>query len=334
MYRLITNREVNANGFGDDFSELTFWQGNTNDSKQLAEFSVWQKSDEASFRQALVQVADTFPDPLHTPSEDQKHVNMFVHGFDNTWAQAVGRYATIADNLFSGSQSLGECILFSWPSKGNVAGYFPDRSEARRAAEDLANVLSSLYDWMLMKQAQAAADPNQACKATTSVIAHSMGNYVVQNAMNVAWTRKNRPLLMSLISQLVMVAADVDNDIFGSGELVEQGEGEGVANLTYRATALYTGRDSVLGMSAGLKHFGKRRLGRSGLDRTTPLPDNVWDIDCSALISPSTNGMEAHGAYFQEPKCYALMRDILRGIDRTVLNSSRLIPAGLPKQQS
>jgi esterase/lipase superfamily enzyme len=260
---------------------------------------VWQKFDQASFRQALVQVADTFPDPLNTPSEDQKHVNMFVHGFDNTWTQAVGRYATIVDNLFSGSQSLGECILFSWPSKGNVAGYYPDRSEARQAAEDLADVLSSLYDWMLLKQAQAAADPKQACRATTSVIAHRMGNYVVQNAMNVAWTRKNRPLLTSLISQFVMVAADVDNDIFRSGEMVEQGEGEGVANLTYRATALYTGRESVLGMSAGLKHFGKRRLGRSGLDRTIPLPDNVWDIDCSALISPSSNGIEVHGAYFQ-----------------------------------
>ena len=65
-----------------------------------------------------------------------------------------------------------------------------------------------------MKQIQAANDPANACKAKTSVIAHSMGNYVVENAMNVAWTRKNRPLLMSLISQFVMVAADVDNDIF------------------------------------------------------------------------------------------------------------------------
>jgi esterase/lipase superfamily enzyme len=185
-----------------------------------------------------------------------------------------------------------------------------------------------------MKQTQAADDPQQACKAKTSVIAHSMGNYVVQNAMNVAWTRKNRPLLMSLINQFLMVAADVDNDIFHSGEAIQQGDGEGIANLTYRVTALYTGRDSVLGMSAGLKHFGKRRLGRTGLDRTVPVPDNVWDIDCSALISSKTSGIEVHGAYFQEPSCYALMRELLRGTDRTVLNASSLIPSALPKQQS
>jgi esterase/lipase superfamily enzyme len=186
---------------------------------------------------------------------------------------------------------------------------------------------------MAMKQTQAVADPTQACKAKTSVIAHSMGNYVVENAMNYAWTRKNRPLLMGLINQLVMVAADVDNDLFRSGESVTHGDGEGIANLSYRVTALYTGRDSVLGMSAGLKHFGKRRLGRSGLDRTYPIPDNVWDIDCSALIPQTMNGIDVHGVYFQERACYDLMRELLRGIDRSILVGKAVVPAAPAKQQ-
>ena len=129
-----------------------------------------------------------------------------------------------------------------------------------------------------------------------------------------------------------MVAADVDNDLFRSGETVQHGDGEGIANLTYRVTALYSGRDSVLGMSAGLKHFGKRRLGRSGLDRSCPVPDNVWDIDCSALI-PRLNGMEVHSAYFDSQKCYKLMRSILKGVDRSVLMASRSAPPALPKAQ-
>jgi hypothetical protein len=53
-----------------------------------------------------------------------------------------------------------------------------------------------------------------------------------------------------------------------------------MAKLTYRVTVLYSRRDSVLGMSSGLKHFGKRRLGRGGgLDRNYPVPDNVWDLE-------------------------------------------------------
>jgi esterase/lipase superfamily enzyme len=187
---------------------------------------------------------------------------------------------------------------------------------------------------MSMKQIQAANDPANACKAKTSVIAHSMGNYVVENAMNVAWTRKNRPLLMSLINQLVMVAADVDNDLFRAGDTVRHGDGEGIANLTYRVTAMYSGRDSVLGASAGLKHFGKRRLGRSGLDTTCPIPDNVWDIDCSNLLDQNLSGLNVHGAYFNDPKCYDLMRDLLKGLDRSVILAQETAPIALPKAQS
>lgn len=333
MYWMITNRNVDANNktFGDNFTDLSYWQ---NPSDQVDVFNNWVRIDEDTFRQGIVSIADTFPDPNLTPSEDQKHFNIFVHGFDNTWLSAVQRYGAIVNNLFSGPQSLGVCVLFTWPSKGSVTGYLPDRGEARQSGDDFADVLSSLYDWMRVKQVQAASDPANACKAKTSVIAHSMGNYVVENAMNVAWTRKNRPLLMSLISQFVMVAADVDNDIFHAGDTVQHGDGEGIANLTYRVTAMYSGRDSVLGMSAGLKHFGKRRLGRSGLDTTCPTPDNVWDIDCSTLLSPNLNGLEVHGAYFAEPKCYALMRDLLKGLDRTVLLARDDAPEAFPKVQA
>lgn len=331
MFWMITNRNITATGFGDRFSDLSFW---TNDSSTVDILGSWKQVGESVFRQSLIQTTNGFPDPLQTPSEEQKHLNIFVHGFDNSWGSSVRKYSQIVGSLFSGPRSLGECILFAWPSEGSPVGYYPDRSEARQSAEDFADVLSALYDWMAVKQAQAASDPNQACRAKTSVIAHSMGNYVLENAMNYAWTRKNRPLLMSLINQLVMVAADVDNDLFRSGENVSHGDGEGIANLSYRVTALYSGRDSVLGMSAGLKHFGKRRLGRSGLDRTYPLPDNVWDVDCSTLIDPQVNGIALHGAYFEEQKCQDLMREILRGTDRSVLVSSGAVPPGSPKQQT
>lgn len=340
MYWMITNRNVteddagNANGLGDKFSDLTYWQSSAADASTLTDLSSWKRMPDAdAFVTALARTADTFPHPLVTPTEEQKHVNLFVHGFDNTWQSAVGRYAGITANLFRGPNSMGECVLFTWPSEGSALGYFPDRAEARQSAEDLADVLSTLYEWMAAKQVQAAKDPQQACKAQTSLIAHSMGNYVLENAMNVAWTRQNRPLLMSLINQLIMVAADVDNDIFSAGETVEHGDGEGIANLTYRVTALYSGRDSVLGMSAGLKHFGKRRLGRSGLDPTVPVPDNVWDIDCSSLFAPNLNGIDIHGAYFSEPKCYTLMRSLLQGIDRSVLQARGALPAAPPKTQ-
>jgi hypothetical protein len=84
---------------------------------------------------------------------------------------------------------------------------------------------------------------------------------------------------------------------------------------------------SVLGASAGLKHFGIRRLGRSGLPNRPPLADassptdNVWDVDCSSFFPPAVGGAGIHGAYFVHDGTINLMRHVLRGLDRGVLDS-------------
>jgi esterase/lipase superfamily enzyme len=299
----------------------------------------WLPNSGDEFRDKLVKVVqDTFPpavvDGISTPSASQKHVCLFVHGYNNDWLSVMVRYEKVANQLFDGADGLGECVTFDWPSKGNLLAYLSDRAEARKTADDLTNVLSELYDWLLMMQKVATRDPENACKARTSIIAHSMGNYALEYAMNQLWTRKNRPLLVSMLQEVLMVAADVDNDLFRNGEQVSHGDGEGLANMAYRITALYTGRDDVLGGSAGLKHFGKRRLGRSGLDRTYPVPDNVWDVDCTTIL-PKVNGISTHGEYF-EPEAtqvYALMREILQGKDRSMLIHDGLVPDGPARTQ-
>jgi hypothetical protein len=129
-----------------------------------------------------------------------------------------------------------------------------------------------------------------------------------------------------LINQLLMVAADVDNDLFDTGA-PDNSDGSAVDNLTYRITALYSGRDAVLGASAGLKHFGTRRLGRSGLAHEPPqvggppATDNVWDVDCSSFFPASVSGIDIHGAYFVTDGTITLMRQVLRGVDRSALDS-------------
>jgi esterase/lipase superfamily enzyme len=314
-YWMIADRNVTTDGLGAETDKVTYW---VTDSEDVDVFKNWTKLRGDAFQKQLVAAAETFP-AIDDPSryDEQKHVTLFVHGYNNDWRDAANRYRGICQNLFGGDDSLGLCVLFSWPSAGSPAAYLPDRMEAREAAADLADVLTALYDWLLKKQTDAAKSPDKACKAKTSLIAHSMGNFVLQKAMQLAWTRKNRPLLVSLLSQLLMVAADVDNDLFKSGETVDGSDGDAIANLCYRISILYSGRDAVLGTSAGLKHFGKRRLGRSGLDPEVEVPDNVCQFDCSELISPSAT--EIHSAYFFEQKTIELMQGILRGVDRKLL---------------
>jgi len=323
---MISNRAIEDGELSNTRGALTFWITDSDDVRTLQN---WKSISADEFRTQLVAAAEAFPSLPASEQENQKHVTIFVHGYNETWADAAAVYQSIVSNLFRGDASLGLCILFTWPSAGAPLDYLPDREQARASAPDLAAVLDQFYDWLLAKQVAAARNPDRACRAKTSIIAHSMGNYVLQEAMNLSWNRKNQPLLVSLVSQLLMVAADVDNDLFDDDAAPGKSAGDGIANLTYRVTALYTGRDPILGLSAGLKHFGKRRLGRSGLDRSPgkSLPDNVWDVDCSSLIPPDATNI--HSSYFQtsSPKTLELMRQVLRGVDRTVLATMGLVPA-------
>lgn len=339
MFWMISNRALSNSGnpsvanLGDERGAVTYWMTQGPPDKPEA----WKATEQGYFQDMLKKLAGDFPgNDAGINFEDQKHITLFVHGYNNTWQEEATRYGTLCKALFSGAASMGECVMFDWPSNGKFYDYLPDRKNAQDCAGDLADVLSDLYDWLLGRQQAAQKDRSQACRAKTSVIAHSMGNFLLQKAMATVWTRKNQPLLVSLINQLIMVAADVDNDLFGSGEAVRQTDGDAVANLTYRATALYSGLDPVLGMSAGLKHFGKRRLGRSGLDHDYPVPDNVWDVDCSRFFNANTvkgYPMAVHGAYFDVSQTQQLMGQLLRGIDRTVLVSTGHAPEPLAKPQ-
>lgn len=296
------------------------------DAGPLTDISNWKRVTPANFQTLLAAAADAFPAVDPAENEKQSHVAILIHGYNVSFQSATSFYERLCSKLFDGSDSLGLCILYDWPSLGSLLGYLPDRAHARACAGDLADILSALYDWLLKKQNAAMNNPDNACRAKVSMISHSMGNYVLQKAMAAAWTRKNQPLLASLLNQLVMVAADVDNDLFDAGA-PDNGDGGAIVNLSYRITALYSGRDAVLGASAGLKHFGTRRLGRSGLAHRPPLvdvppeTDNVWDVDCSSFFPPSVGGNAIHGAYFETKETIELMRKILRGIDRGVLQT-------------
>jgi len=325
QYWMINARDGGGTGTNRNKNGVTFWVSDSlNDAGQLRDINNWQRIRFAQFRKALIDACAQFPDLPPEQQEGEKHLALCIHG-NNGFASSIDLYTRVCNGLFVGADSLGICVLFTWPSKGEVYDYLADRDEARACADDLAGVLNALYEVLLRNQTAAVNNPAKACKAKVSVIAHSMGNFVVQMALFHAWKKNNRPLAASLINQLLMVAADVDNDIFDSGEQVGAGDGEGIANLSYRVTAFYTGRDPVLGASAGLKHFFKRRLGRSGLDRISvsghpATPDNVWDTDCTNFFAD--NEADIHGAYFkldQYPAVKTLIREVLRGVDRGIL---------------
>jgi esterase/lipase superfamily enzyme len=315
---MITNRNVDGDQLGADYVKaLRFY---TSEKADLSTLDNWEELTTDQFRDLIIEVAKDFPVVDETQNEKQKHVSFFIHGYNNSWNHAVDMYQRIQKGLYTGKDGLGQLILFTWPSDGSTFNYLPDREDARLSAGDIAQVFVSLHDYLsVMQRAAAMKDDGRCCKAKISVIAHSMGNYVLQNGLAAASKRLNNPELITLIHQCAMVAADVDNDLFENSQ-PDASDGSLMANLCYRIGALYTGRDQVLGASAGLKHFGTRRLGRNGLADPANVWDNVFDFDVSDLIPKSDK--DIHSAVFRNAKTLELLRLILIGRDRNLLGAS------------
>lgn len=326
---MITNRQMSSQDLtGRPDLRNTRYFFSTGNGDELRDLNNWEQLSPQNFRDAVAAEASVFESIPEEDNEEQKHITLFIHGYNNNWREAVTRYSKLRSSLFSGTNGIGVPIFFTWPSDGSVAGYLSDREDARAAAPQVADVFVFLHDHLVTMQRAAAVNntrngsaegKNQTtlCKAKMSVIAHSMGNYVMQNALSIASQKLNNPQLITLIHQLVMVAADVDNDIFQKDK-PNNSDGALMANLCYRISSLFSGLDQVLGASAGLKHFGTRRLGRSGLANATNVWDNVCQFDMSSLIEGAKN---SHSAIFDTPEAMNLLRDVIRGVDRGVVAS-------------
>lgn len=305
-YWLISDRDGQGTGPGRNDSGLTFW---VSDGGPLDKITNWQNVSAPEFQTLLRAATDQFPPDK---GDDQRHVTILIHGFNNKFTSANKLYQELCGRLFEGPGSLGLCILYDWP--------LVDEKHARASGEALADVLSGFLDWVPRKE---PAVFTEACRAKLSVIAHGAGNPVLKKAMSVTWNTKYQPVLVNWVSELLMVAADVESDLFDVGT-PGYAEGIGILNLSRRITALYSGRDAGL-LSFGLSDSSRARLGRSGLMNRPPvvnqppLVDNVWDIDCSSFFPSSVRSTDIHGAYFLTDGVLHLMRQILRGMDRGVL---------------
>ena len=124
----------------------------------------------------------------------KRQVVIFVHGFNNTYADAVFRFAQIVHD--SGTDAAP--ILFTWPSRGRVFDYLYDKESAnysRRALEDLI--------------LQAAKSPDV---DDVTILAHSMGGWLAAEALRgVAMREKSIP---AKVKNVVLASPDIDIDVF------------------------------------------------------------------------------------------------------------------------
>lgn len=132
----------------------------------------------------------------------KRQVVIFVHGFNNTYSDAVFRFAQIMHD--SGTDAAP--ILFAWPSRGNVFDYLYDKEStnfSRRALEDLI--------------LQSAKSPDV---GEVTILAHSMGSWLTAEALRgVAMRNKTIP---AKVKNVILASPDIDIDVFRR-QMIEMG---------------------------------------------------------------------------------------------------------------
>lgn len=225
-----------------------------------------------------------------------KELFIFVHGYNNTFADGAFRAAQIWH--FAGRG--GVPVLYSWPagSPGLLKGYTRDRESSEYTVPHFKEFLL------------AAAKCPEVSKI--NIIGHSRGTDVVANAlreihMECRGGGKDTRTFLKL-GNVVLAAPDIDLDVF-----LQRFKSDRVGFIAERFTIYVSPNDSAIGLSAWL--FGSvRRLGQAGMSDLSPqdaAATKVHPITSVIDVRASTIGM-GHDYFLSNPATLSDLILVLR----------------------
>jgi esterase/lipase superfamily enzyme len=214
---------------------------------------------------------------------------VFVHGFNNSFDEAAIRTA----ELWYDMGFKGPPIMYSWPSRGGVFGYFADGATIEWTSANLKAFLRKLADETSATKL-ASREP-----ARIHLIAHSMGCRALLGALALIadeLERGERPIFCDVI----VAAPDVDGDVFRdviAPRLLRHPVAE-------HYTLYASGKDKALHVSETLQVYP-----RAGSDVTTSALQKTPEFDAIDISSvhEKAKGMR-HDYFISEP---AVLRDMI-----------------------
>ncbi|WP_430449848.1 alpha/beta hydrolase [Rhodophyticola sp.] len=146
-------------------------------------------ADAAAFRRGLRAAVAAQP-------ENAREVMVFVHGFNNTFADGLFRTAQIRNDF----EIPGVALHYAWPSLSSPFGYAYDRDSALFARDGLERFLREI----------AAAGSHDIV-----IVAHSVGSELVMEALR-QLRIGGADRVLDRISGVVLMSPDIDVQVFRS----------------------------------------------------------------------------------------------------------------------
>ncbi len=223
-------------------------------------------SDPGKFRAALA--ADLRRNPGRT-----REAVVFVHGFNNNFAEGAYRLAQLGHDL----ELTGTLINYSWPSRGHPLGYAYDRDSALFARDGLET---------LLQEVEAAGAER------VLIVAHSMGAALTMEALRQVAIKDGR-FMRDHVSGVILVSPDIDVDVF-------RAQAERIGALPQPFAIFTSKRDRALALSARLT--GQRdRLGN------LETVDEVADLQVTLLDTTAFSEGSGHFNPGESPALLAIL---------------------------
>ena len=264
--------------------------------------------------------------------QDPADCLFFIHGFANTFKQALLRAATISRfYLGDGSGVLSKKLhlfAFCWPSDGVVFSlrnaYRSDRIDAAISGPAIGRTILKALDFA------GRLPPDERCNRRIHLLAHSMGNWALRHALQHIQEQSPRAPAV-VFDQAILAAADEDSDGFESTMKLRY-----LTELSRRTTVYINFQDVVLHVSEWTKG-NPDRLGKSGPRNPERIPSNVTVINCSKVITQKQvtdledvelgDANETTHQYYRNDE--TVRRDIvgvLKGLSDDLIGNRRWVP--------
>jgi esterase/lipase superfamily enzyme len=197
---------------------------------------------------------------------------MLLPGFDSTFLDSMSRAAQVMDNY-----KAADVFCFSWPSQGklDIPSYKADRDAAVKSANAVADSLRKLFTVLASLKANLPV---------VHIVAHSMGNYVLRNAIQLIPAKERSK---TLFESAFLMAADEDYDA-----LSKANELKPLITLAKKVPVYKNGGDIALSASNIIN--GYPRLGAWGPRDLSKLPKTVTSVDCSDVGRTQGDNGETH----------------------------------------
>ncbi|MFQ5914108.1 MAG: alpha/beta hydrolase [Nitrospinota bacterium] len=231
----------------------------------------------------------------------QSDVLIFIHGFNVSWDEAVGSALALQEML--NRPGVGDkkqkilVVLFTWPSDGKAlpfVSYKSDRSEAKGSGYAVGRGILKVRDFLIKLRDRAkhsSNDPKILCGQSLHLLCHSMGNYVLQNALERIQEHTTGSGLSRIFEHIFLCAPDVDEDV------LETNKPMGRLHEVCRSVSVYHNRGDVAMYVSDYTKGNPERLGTGGAAHPSQLHHKVQQIDCSPIVT----GIVEHSYYLWGP---------------------------------